>query len=184
MPRAVTGFLVALSLFAVASPASAAAVDIRVSLVPGTTDWTLSVRTEPGVEFGRLELAVAPFDSLHLNPLPGPPVICAYYLGGCPGEFLPLPNGLSSFYVVGGFVTQDTTALLVPSGGEASLGTFRSQVTAAALVTVVAPQFSESAAFDVRGAPITSYSITVTPEPTALIWLALGAGILLRLTRP
>ena len=184
MPRSVTVVLLALSLFAAASPASAAAVDIGVSLVPGTTDWTLSARTQPGVELGMLQLAVAPFSSLALNPLPGPPVICAFYLGGCPGELTLLANGLSSFFVVGGFVTQTTTALLAPSGGEAILGTLRSQVTAAALVTVVAPEFSDSAAFDVHGAPIDSYSITVTPEPTGLIWFALGAGILLRLTRP
>ena len=163
-------------LFAWSSPSHAATVDITVELVPGTTQWTLSLQSL-GTPVGGIMLEISNSLGGFTSTLPFPPVICALACEGLgsptqpfsltlpapggPPPFLPLPNGPLGYFSA---TTSSPSEILVLPGDTIFGAT----------------------AIDTNGSPILDYAIHVIPEPSVaalLLATAMLGGTLRRRVR-
>jgi hypothetical protein len=192
MRARIGALLLTCSIFASASRADAASVNIEVvQQAPGSTSWSLQVTSAPGVSVGGLALLVSDsLTSFTPAPLGGPPPICVLVLGGC---------DLQPVGAVPGFnlLSLSFTPALPSTFSPLLLGTFEA-VSSTALVQVLpADVVMDGTVFDAQGLPIQDFSIRVVPEPAASALLLLAAlascfcrnainpaKALLRLTRP
>lgn len=148
--------LLLVSIFASPSRSQAAQVDIGVTLAPGTTTWTLTMATEPGIFVKGLALVVS--SSLESFTPAGPPEICT---GGDCFLFEPIAPDFNGLVLS---ITPARTGVVV-------LGTFGSQVTSVALVQVLpGDDIAGYTALDPADGAL-GYSISVVPEPAAALFL-------------
>ena len=162
MRARIGALLLACSVFALASQAEAAAVNIEIlQQAPGSTNWTLQVTSVAGVSLGGLALLVSnSLTSFTPAPLGGLPPICVLVLGGC---------DLQPVATVPGFNLLDLsfTPFLPSTGSPVLLGTFGA-VSPTALVQVLpADDVMGGTVFDAQGFAIQDFSIRVVPEPAA-----------------
>jgi hypothetical protein len=171
MRARIGALLFTVAVFAVASRATAASVDIAVlQQAPGSTSWNLQVTSFAGVGVAAISLVVS--DSLSsFTPAPafaGPPPICVTLHGVC--SLAPVAPGFDLLNL--------SFSPSLPSGAPLLLGTFTSAASDALVQVLPADDVEGGTVFDALGAAIPDYSIRVVPavpEPTAAALLLLAA---------
>ncbi|HTO54386.1 MAG TPA: hypothetical protein VMR50_13465 [Myxococcota bacterium] len=169
------GLLFAAILFARPSQGVAAAVDITVSLVPGTTDWQLVVDSSSPSPVGGIALVLSNSLSGFVTDLGQyATVICAD--DGCPG----IDPGSTYSFSLSIPITMYPLTLqeIVPPFGHAVLGTFHTSTSSAADIQVL-PAFNGLTVIDTDAHLIPDFSIQVVPEPGIAGLFAASLALLL-----
>ena len=160
--------IASVAILAAASSANAAAIDIVVSQIPGTTDWALQLSFSAFLKVGSLSVETSPnLTSFTINPAI-PEIspfgdLSVFALG-----LLPDGNGVLSL------VSRDPLGVIAEGPGITQLGIFGSKTKQASKIQILPGEANLGVTLtDPNGNPYapSDFSIRVVPGPFVL-WLS------------